>query len=87
MSRNQINDFQSANNISKVSDRILAAVADKEGKSPLEFDCLLSEAIDPDALNNLFLDRTQQGSVAFSYMGYRVTVSARGHVDVTDEND
>lgn len=87
MRSSQTSGVQSATNTSEVGDRVLSAVAEKEGRSPLEFDRLLSEVIDPDALDNLFQNVTQQGSVTFSYMGYRVTVGADGHIAVTDQSE
>lgn len=66
-----------------VSDRILATVAEKEEASPLEFDGLLSEVIDPDALDTLFQHGDASKRVEFIYLGYRVRVESDGEVTVS----
>lgn len=70
----------------EVSVRILDAVAEREGTSPLEFDRLLSDAIDPDALDALLRGEYREVAVTFPYMGYRVRVESDGRVEVSDPN-
>lgn len=62
--------------------RITEMVADREGTTITELP-RLANAIDPDALVTLVEDPTfQNGSVAFSYAGYSVTVTADSDVDI-----
>lgn len=67
---------------------ILDAVADAAGVDPSELDQPLYEAIDPDALSNLFhtLDGSTEGYVAFSYHGYRVIAYSDGSVQVSRDD-
>lgn len=67
--------------------RVLEAIADREGTDPLEFDELLAEALDPDALDGLFRPGQTAGRVEFPYLGYRVVVHADGSVDLSTNGD
>lgn len=69
----------------KISETVLAAVADYKGTDVFELDPPLYDALDPDALDSLF--RGSQGSVRFDYWGCTVTVSHDGVVTVTGEGD
>lgn len=71
----------------EVSVRILDAVAEKEGTSPLEFDRLLSDVVDPDALDTLLRSEDREVTVTFPYMGYRVRVESDGRVEVSDSSN
>ena len=75
-------DSRQAKTHSGICDRVLETIAQKEETSPLEFDELLSEAIDPDALEALFRNRNTNPTIEFSYLGYQVRVNPDGDVDV-----
>lgn len=68
----------------RVSDRVLEAVADARGTDPLELDRPLYDVVDPDALDALFAadDGTDTLRVEFTYGGYRVTVRGDGQIGV-----
>lgn len=58
-----------------LSQVIIEAVAEAEGISPDQLDRPLHNAIDPDALDALFAERTEaNGYVVFDYYGYDITV-------------
>lgn len=65
-----------------VSDRVIQAVADCDGISPLEVSPTLFETVDPDALNRLYADGRSGTIVTFEYAGYRVSVGGDGQVDL-----
>jgi hypothetical protein len=72
-----------------ISDRVVLAVADAEGTSPLELTPPLFESIDPDALDSIFENTVTgrgrtEGRVYFEMSGCEVEVHATGHVRVTD---
>ncbi|PSP78477.1 hypothetical protein BRC81_08010 [Halobacteriales archaeon QS_1_68_20] len=74
----------------RISEKVVEAVADAEGTSPLDLRPPLYRVVDPDALDKLFsppsLEHGQpDGEVTFEYRGYEVTVRADGSVSVTDE--
>lgn len=69
-----------------VSDNVVEKVADVAGVDPSELTPSLYDAIDPDALDQIFAttataDRTA-GQVTFPYNGYEVTVYGDGYVSV-----
>lgn len=64
---------------SRPSEAVLAAVASERNCDPAELP-VLTEAVDPDALDALFRGR-ESGHVEFEYAGCRVVV--RGARDVT----
>lgn len=70
-----------------VSTMVLEAIAEAEDCDPTELEALQA-AIDVDALEALFDDRTpghlRDGRLSFVYSGYRVTVSSDGAVDLTE---
>ena len=77
-------------NETRPSDRVVAAVAEREGTDPTELTQPLDEVIDPEALNHLFADRTSGGQrpggrVIFWYYGYTVTVDDDGTVSLESE--
>lgn len=68
-----------------VSSRVIREVADALGVDPMELDPLY-ETIDPDALDDLFRDRTPsdvEDRVEFSMEGCEVIVYGVGIIDVT----
>lgn len=64
-----------------VAEKVIHAVADAEGVSPLDLRPLVA-VIDPDALNRLFPDATENAAVEFTYHGHRVRVSGDEQVTV-----
>lgn len=64
-----------------VSERVLDAIAEREGESPVDFDRPIYDVVDPDALDDLFRGRVG-GTVEFSYLDYRVVVGADGRIDL-----
>lgn len=66
-----------------IAQRILDAVAEKEGTSPREFHQPLYDVVDADALDRL-VDGKLNGHVQFQYLGYRVTVDGDGAISVTE---
>ncbi|ELY56279.1 hypothetical protein C491_15067 [Natronococcus amylolyticus DSM 10524] len=69
----------------KLSSEVIAAVAEAEGVSEIDLEPPLFEAVNPDALNNLFHNATRR--VQFDYLGYTVTVDQDGTVDLAGEED
>lgn len=65
---------------------VVDAVADAEGVDATELSPPLYDAIDTDALDKLFaatrLNEGMSGHVAFSYLGYDVTVTDDGLVSL-----
>jgi hypothetical protein len=61
---------------------VLEAVSDSVGTPAVELPTL-NDAIDPDALDELFSGRRTSGRVTFRYAGRRVTVHADRTVDVS----
>lgn len=60
---------------------VVKAISDAEGTDPAMLDRPLHDAIDPDALNALFVGkRGTDGTVTFYYHGYDVTVMRDGRV-------
>lgn len=68
----------------QLSARVLEAVAEHEGVDPVDLPEPLYEAVDPDALDEFFRESTANCSVAFDYLGYRVTAYADGDVTVDE---
>lgn len=62
--------------------QVLDAVAAYVDIDPLELPSLY-EAIDPEALDSL-ITSMPEGSVAFSYAGYTVSVDASGSIEISD---
>ena len=65
-----------------VSERVIHAVADREGVSPLDISPPLFDAVDPDALDQLYAAGRRGPTVECRYAGYRVTVTDGGHVEL-----
>lgn len=71
----------------RVSDRVVAAIADRESVNPCDLEPRLYDVIDPDALDTLFRSAGMTGEVAFTYRGYEITVRSDGELilDPVDE--
>lgn len=64
------------------STAVIEAVADASNTQPCDLPEQLHEAIEPDALDQLFTDSTTDGRVYFEYCDYSVTVESDGAVAV-----
>lgn len=62
---------------------VVEAVAAADDASVLELPPLF-DAVDPDALNAVFVDRGANGYAQFRYAGHVVTVRADGTVELAD---
>lgn len=67
---------------------VLTAVADASGRNETDLP-ILYDVVDADALSRMFRPRSgaparSEASASFRYAGYRVTVHARGRVDVSE---
>lgn len=64
-----------------LSTTIIEALATLKGESPLEMDVRLADAVDPDALEQLFDPSPDDvGYLAFPLDGYLVSVRSNGEV-------
>ena len=71
------------------SEAVVRLVAARRGTDPTTVDPPLYEAIDPDALDSLFVDASGEWTrpaslVEFSYSGFQVEVRGDGQVAVRD---
>lgn len=69
------------------SDRILQAIAVEEGTDPIDLDPPLFDVVDGELLDSLLESNAESRHgeslvVRFAYLGYAVTVTADGDVDV-----
>lgn len=64
--------------------RVIDAVATHERVDPVDLNPPLHDAIDLEALNNLFDEGRRSVLVKFAYNGYEVEVSSTGAVTVLD---
>lgn len=70
---------------SLLSTAVVEAVADVEDVDPCDLPEPLADAIDPDALDELFRDRPDvDGQVRFRFCGHTVTVTSDGRVRVSN---
>ena len=74
---------------SSVSERVIEAVAEREGVAPTELARPLSDVIDPEALDTLFEPQPDgrprgEGRVEFEYYGYMVVVDTGGSVTLEE---
>lgn len=70
-----------------LSERIVVEVANREETSPTELDACLYDAVDPDALEDLFASFSSgalraNGRVVFSFCGYEITVHSHDEIEV-----
>ncbi|WP_049971561.1 HalOD1 output domain-containing protein [Haladaptatus cibarius] len=73
----------------KLSTAVVMALAEMAGDDPAEIGVPLYDAIDPDALDNLFSDKhdgspRMGGKVVFDILDYRVTVHSYGQIVVKE---
>lgn len=68
------------------STRVIEAIARAERTDPLNLGRPLYQVVDTDALDTLCRTGSSTTTVAFTYLGYRVTVGSDGEVSV-DELD
>jgi hypothetical protein len=73
----------------KLSSKVIEALAAEEGVAPTELRDPLYDAIELEALDDLFSDRVDgsqrsDGLVEFVYRSYEVTVYSDGRVDVAE---
>jgi hypothetical protein len=66
------------------STKVVEAVADELDVDPTELETPLAEAIDADALDNLFKGPGDSVVISFSYYGYRAAVEGDGNVTLTE---
>jgi hypothetical protein len=67
----------------ETSERILAAVAAREGVDPMDLTVPLYDAIDVDALDKLTASQTVT-DITFTYYGYEISVDSDGAVEISD---
>lgn len=65
---------------------IVSAVAEREGCDPAAMTPPLTQAIDPDALQQLLKHSSNVVTVSFEYKGWAVDVIPGGRVTVQDAN-
>jgi len=68
------------NDKAPITSEVVGAVARVEGVDPAAVEPTLFEAVDGEALDQLFRETT--GHVAFEYNGYEVTVTSEGDVSL-----
>jgi hypothetical protein len=68
----------------ELSSVVAAAVAEAAGVQTTELDPLYNSGVDPDALNSMFTDASDDARLSFDYAGYRVRVTGDGTVSVLD---
>lgn len=67
-----------------VRQRIVQAVARREGCDVAELEESLYGAVEPDALREI-VDAEAFDSIAFSYLGYTVVVDSGGRIEITGD--
>lgn len=68
-----------------VSMAVVEFVADFEGVSPTDLPPL-NEFVSPDALDALFRNREQAGTVTFDYAGYLVQVDEDNQIEIEESS-
>ena len=63
-----------------LSVKVIRAVAQKEGIVPVDLAIPLHDAVNPDALDQLF--RSNDATLTFEYYGYEICVSKTGIVRI-----
>ncbi|WP_458184923.1 HalOD1 output domain-containing protein [Haladaptatus sp. NG-WS-4] len=74
-----------------LSTAVVKALAEVAGDDPASMGVPLYDAIDPDALDNLFTDRhdgtpRMGGTVVFTILDYEVTVESYGEIVVREQS-
>lgn len=72
-----------------LSEKVVDAVAEREGVDPVDLDPRLYRVVDPDALDQLFQSSQRTDAdleIAFTYSDYEVVVRSDGELTVTDAN-
>jgi hypothetical protein len=64
-----------------ISQKVIRKVARREKVEPTELEPLYT-AINPDALDEIFVSGDHGGTVTFSYMDYEISVASSGEVAV-----
>lgn len=76
---------------STLSQPVVEAVAEAKGSDPLDLKPPLYEAIDPDALENIFVatptNGRTEGQVTFFYSGCEITVCGDGYISVEEQDE
>jgi hypothetical protein len=90
-STGQQNQYVSYANEEPLSTAVVMALAEVAGDDPAEVGMPLYDAIDPDALDNLFGDKhdgspRMGGEVVFTILDYEVTVHSYGEIVVRERN-
>ena len=69
-----------------LSEKVVDTVAEHEGVDPVDLDPRLYQAVDPDALDQLFSSsrRSDDLEVAFMYSGYEVVARSDGELSISD---
>ncbi|MXV64042.1 hypothetical protein GS429_18630 [Natronorubrum sp. JWXQ-INN-674] len=68
-----------------VSEKVVRAVAEREGADPTALHPPLYDAINPEALDSLFGDRATDGRVEFHWLDYRIVVFSSGSIRVLED--
>lgn len=66
--------------------RVVEAVADELDTDPTELETPLAEAIDTDALDNLFKGPGNSVMISFSYYDHRISVEENGDITLTEDS-
>lgn len=74
--------------MAKPSVEVLQAVADAKDVDPTDLEAVLFEVVDPQALDQLFADRSAtEGSVRFAFAGYDVAITPAGDVTTVEMSE
>jgi len=66
----------------QLSTAVIEAVSEETNTDPLQLPDTLHDRIDPEALDQLFTNRSTEGCVRFQYCDYQVTAYSDGTVKV-----
>ena len=88
MQRSTLDDAVVRKRSDTASTAVVMAVAEARGIDPIDLDCRLTDAVDPDALDRLFSDDRLRASrtpeLEFSLGGCSVTVHEDGSASATE---
>lgn len=71
---------------SPISEKVIQAVADREGVDPTELHPPLYNAVNPEALDSLFENENTNGRLQFHWLDYRIVVFSSRSVRIIDED-